>query len=618
MRRLCLFLALIGALELSTPSPLLAQESGETIRRVHAIAMHGEPLYGPDFTHFAYANPEAPKGGTIRLSAVGNFDSFNPFILKGVAAANIGSLYESLTVGSADEAFTQYGLIAESMEMPEDRSWIVFNLRPEARWHDGQPITAEDVVFSFNILMEQGHPAYRFYYRDVVAVEALAERRVKFAFANAQNRELALSVGQLQILPKHWWEGRAFDKPSLEPPLGSGPYRLKSFEAGRNVVYERVADYWGADLPVRRGSSNWDEMRFEYFRDETVMLEGFKAGEFDLHRESIAKVWATGYDIPQVADGRIVKEEIPNEDPNGMQAFIFNIRRPIFADARVREAINLAFDFEWSNKALFYGQYTRSESFFSNTELAASGLPSPEELVLLEPWRGQVPEQVFTTAFRTQRTNGSGNNRENLLKAAALLKEAGWVVQDNRLIDPASGQPFAFEILLYRSTFERVFQPFVQNLRRLGIAARIRTVDVSQYKNRLDNFDFDMIVDGFGQSLSPGNEQYDMWGSAVAEVPGSANSIGIKNPAIDALIANLIAAPDRDALIVATRALDRVLLWNWYVIPNWHSRTYRVVYWNKFSRPALSPKYGFGLAYWWVDPTKEEALAAGLQDAPTQ
>jgi microcin C transport system substrate-binding protein len=516
--------------------------------------------------------------------------------------------------GSSDEAFTQYGLIAESVEVPDDRSWAAFTLRPEARWHDGRPITADDVIFSFEILKEKGHPFYRAYYANVAKVEKVGERKVKFSFSGGTNRELPLIMGQLTVLPKHYWEGRDFSATTLEPPLGSGPYKIESFETGRNVVMVRVDDYWGKDLPVNRGQNNWGRIRYEYFGDETVALEAFKAGAYDFRQEGNSKSWATAYDFPGVRDGRVVKELIENENPTGMQGFAFNTRRDIFKDRRVRQAIGYAFDFEWSNLTLFYGQYTRSESYFSNSELSSSGLAEGEELEILERYRGRVPDEVFTQEFRAPATDGSGNNRANLREAARLLKEAGWVVKDDRLVNEA-GLPFEFEILLASPAFERVTQPFARNLERLGIKARIRTVDTAQYQNRMDQYDFDVTVESFGQSLSPGNEQRDFWASASADVPGGRNTIGIKDPVIDELVGLVIEAPSRESLIARTRALDRVLLWGHYVVPNWHIQAYRVASWNMFSRPPVTPKYSLGLDTWWIDKGKAAALGRPVDRA---
>jgi microcin C transport system substrate-binding protein len=601
------FLAGAAAALAATQVPARALAAGE-IHKAHAIAMHGDPKYGPDFTHFDYTDPAAPKGGNVRFAAIGTFDSFNPFIIRGTAAAGVGGIYETLTISSTDEAFTQYGLLAETIEWPEDRSWVAFELRPAARWWDGTPVSAEDVVFSFDLLKTKGDPFYRYYYASVEKAEISDDRRVKFTFVAGDNHELPLIVGQMFVLPKHYWDGRDFEKPTLDVPLGSGSYKVVLFEPGRFIVYERVADYWGADLPVNLGKDNWGTIRYDYYRDEVVALEAFKAGNYDFRQESTAKVWATGYDIPQVADGRIIKELIPNEEPTGMQGFIYNTRRPIFQDRRVRQALGYAFDFEWSNKALFYGQYTRTKSYFSNTELASRDLPEGEEVETLERFRGKIPDEVFTTVFAVPTTDGSGNVRDNLLKGRALLVEAGWVVRDRELVKVDTGEPFGFEILLYNPQFERLCQAFVQNLKRLGIVARIRTVDVSQYQNRLNDFDFDMFVGGFGESLSPGNEQREFWGSAAADTPGSRNVIGIKDPTVDALVDLVISAKSRESLIARTRALDRVLLWGFYVIPQYHIQAWRVAYWDKFGHPAKPPKYDLGLDGWWIDAAKAAAL----------
>jgi microcin C transport system substrate-binding protein len=613
MRKIVPALAALFSLALCFgPGRLEAEEStgtDEAVQTVHALAMHGEPLYGPDFEHFAYVNPDAPKGGRLTLDAIGTYDTFNPYTLKGVPAAGIALIYQSLMTSSSDEAFTEYGVVVETITVPDDRSWVEFALRPEARWHDGEPITADDVVFTFDMLKTKGHPFYRAYYGSVAEAVALDTHRVRFEFSEGENRELPLIIGQMPVLPQHYWEDRDFEAPTLEPPLGSGPYRIKTFDSGRAVTYERVEDWWAADLPVHVGHYNWGEVRYEYYRDPTVTLEAFKAGQFDFQQVSSAKEWATAYDIPQVRDGRIVKESIPNENPTGMQAYFFNTRRDMFTDPLVREAIGLAFDFEWTNKTLFYDQYTRTESYFSNTELASSGLPDGEELEILERYRGRIPDQVFTMPYDVPETDGSGNNRENLRKASALLNEAGWVIENGVRVHGETGKELTFEILLNNPLFERISLPFVQNLEKLGITPRLRTVDTAQYQNRVDAFDFDMIVSGIGQSLSPGNEQRDFWSSASADIPGSRNVIGIKDPVIDELIELVIAAPTRESLIARTRALDRVLLWGQYVIPHWHIQSDRVVYWNKFGHPATPPKYGLGMiSTWWIDPGKEAVL----------
>jgi microcin C transport system substrate-binding protein len=584
----------------------IAQSAGVTSG--HAIAMYGDIKYPAGFKHFAYVNPAAPKGGTVRLAAIGTFDTLNPFTLKGVKAAGLGTMYDQLTASSADEPFTQYGLIAETIEAPADRSWVAFTLRPEARFHDGSPITVDDVIWTFETLKTRGDPFYRSYYAQVLRAEKVGERKVKFVFGAGENRELPLIVGQLPVLPRAYWEKRDFEKTTLEPPLGNGAYRIESFEPGRAITYRRVKDYWAARHPVNAGRENFDVIRYDYYRDRTVALEAFKGGQYDFIQENSAKNWATAYDSPAVKAGLIRKEEIPNQVPTGMQAFAYNTRRPVFADRRARHALAHLFDFEWSNKNLFYGAYTRTRSYFSNSELASSGPPSPEELKILEPFRGKVPGEVFTKEYRPPATDGTGNIRDNAREALRLLAEAGWTVKGERLVN-GRGEPMQFEILLSDAQWERIALPFVKNLQRIGVAARVRTVDTAQYQKRMEEFDFDMTVEVWGQSLSPGNEQRDFWSSRAAATKGSRNVAGISDPVVDRLIDLVIQAPDRASLVARTRALDRVLLWGHYVIPNWHIRAYRAAYWNKFGRPSVAPKYALGFDTWWVDPKKEAALA---------
>ena len=576
----------------------------------HGIAMHGDLKYGPDFTHFDYVNPDAPKGGELRLYGLGTFDSFNPFIIKGNPDNDSGRIYDTLMVGSADEPFSEYGLLAESIETPADRSWVIFTLRPQAKWHDGQPITADDVIWTFETLRTKGRPEFRAYYANVVSVEKVGDRSVKFTFKPGENRELPLILGQLAVLPKHYWQGRDFEAATLDPPLGSGPYKLDKFEPGRWSSYVRVPDYWGKDLPVNRGRNNFDVIRRDYYRDMTVALEALKAGAYDLRMEASSKDWATAYDVPAVRDGQLIKGKFTHERPAGMQGFAFNLRRPVFQDRRVREALGYGLDFEWSNRTLFYGQYTRARSYFGNSELAANGVPQGAELAVLEPFRGKIPDEVFTAEYQPPVTDGSGNMRDNLRKAADLLKAAGWSIdpKSKRLVD-AQGQPFEFEILLFDPAYERVALPFAKNLERLGITARVRTVDPAQYKKRTDDFDYDMIIQGWDQSLSPGNEQRGYWTSAYADQPGSPNALGLKDPVIDALVEQIVAAPDRQSLVARTHALDRVLQWGFYVVPNWYIPYDRIAYWDRFGIPSVIPAQGVQTDAWWVDPNKVAALA---------
>ena len=583
--------------------PVLADEA---VFPVHAIAMHGTPKYGPDFKHFDYVNPDVPKGGTLRLAQRGTFDSFHNVIAIGNAIGT-GS-QETLLTRSVDEVFTEYGLIAESLEVPDNRTWVIFNLRPEARWHDGEPITADDVIWSFEMLTTVGNPFWRDYYKDVERVEKLGELRVKFVFKPTLNRELPLILGQFPIMPQHYWATRDFEKTTLEPPLGSGPYRIKDFEAGRYIVRERVEDYWGEHLPVNQGINNFDEVRITFYRDTTAIRLALKAGDIDLERENQSKAWATEYNISSVKAGWLKKEAFPHQLPAGMQAFAMNTRRDNFKDIRVRKALAYAFDFEWSNKNLFYGQYARTESFFENSELASSGLPEGEELQILNRFRDRLPTEVFEETYRAPKTKGDGRPRQNLRLASRLLKEAGWEVREGKLINVESGEPFNFEFLITNQAFERIVLPFAQNLEKLGIEMKIRLVDQSQYINRLRSFDFDMVVGGWGQSDSPGNEQRNYWSTLAADLPGSRNLAGIKDPVIDELIELLIQSTDRQSLIHHTRALDRVLLAGHYVIPNWHNNSVRMLYWDRFSRPETSVRVGVYTDRWWYDEQKARQL----------
>jgi microcin C transport system substrate-binding protein len=590
---------------LSVSAPVAAQQ----VTPSHGIAMHGDLKYGPDFKHYDYVNPNAPKGGDIRLAAIGGYDSFNPFIVKGRSASGIGLLYDSLLTSSADEAFSRYGHIAESVEVPEDRSWIIFTLDADARWHDGKPISVDDVIWSFNTLKAKGAPIYRFYYSNVATAEEVGPRKVKFTFTGGENRELPLIISELTILPKHYWEGRDFSKTTLEPPLGSGAYRIASFEPNRSITYERVPDYWAEDRPTMVGKNNFGTIRYDYYRDGTVAQEAFKASEFDFRSENGSKAWATAYEIPAVKNGLIKKEELPHNRVAGMQGFVFNTRNSLFRDRNVRRALAYAFDFEWSNGALFYGQYTRTRSFFDNSELAATGLPKGRELELLESYRGRIPDEVFTEIYAPPKTDGSGNIRNNLRDALGLLKTAGWNVDTtSRKLVHTSGQAMAFEILLVDPQFERIILPFKQNLERLGVDATVRIVDTAQYQERLNSYDFELVVSSWGQSLSPGNEQRNFWGSAAADRNGTRNLAGLKNPVIDELIEKLISAPDRASLVTATQALDRILQWQHIVVPNWHIPYDRMIYWSKFGRPAITPDSGAQFFSWWIDKEKAEQL----------
>jgi microcin C transport system substrate-binding protein len=502
---------------------------------------------------------------------------------------------------SLDEPITEYGLVAGKIEKAPDNSWVRFYLRPEARFHDGHPIRAEDVVFTFQTLIKDGSPIFRTYYADVDEVVAEDPLRVLFKFKRTNNRELPLILGQLPVLPKHWWATRDFSRGNLEIPLGSGPYKVAEVKAGRMIRYERVKDYWAKDLPVAKGFYNFDYRVTDYYRDNTVALEALKAGQFDYWQEMSAKNWANAYNIPAVTQGRLIKEEIPNGNPTGMQGFVFNTRRPMFQDVRVRKAISLLLDFEWSNKQLFNGAYTRTRSYFENSEMAATGLPGPDELAILEPLRDKIPPEVFTQAFEPAKTDGSGMIRAQQREAYQLLQEAGWRIVDDKMVD-AQGKPVTIEFLLAQTEFERVLLPFKRNLADLGIDLVIRRVDVSQYINRLRSRDFDMLVGSFPQSTSPGNEQREYWKSSSADKPGSRNYMGLKDPAIDQLVEELIDADSRKSLVAHAKALDRVLQFGYYVIPNWHIKTFRVAYWDHLGHPKTPPRYDVGTATWWAKP----------------
>tara|TARA_B110000263_G_scaffold247201_1_gene259615 strand:+ start:7146 stop:9011 length:1866 start_codon:yes stop_codon:yes gene_type:complete len=580
----------------------------------HALAMHGEPKFKSNFKHFDHVNPYAPKGGMKITSAMGTYDSLNPFILQG-NPANIGIIYDSLMVQSVDEAFSLYCLLCKTVETPDDRSWVEFTLRNDAYWHDGKPITAEDVIFSFNILRSKGRPFYRFYYGNVSKVEKTGPNKVKFTFSGKSNRELPLILGDLTILPKHYWKKHDFSRASLEPPLGSGPYRISDVKPGRSITFERAVNYWGKNHPTRIGFDNIDTLRTDYFRDRTVSREAFKANNIDLWLENSAKEWATAFNVPAVREGRIIKAEFPHERTAGMQGFVFNIRKSIFQDLKVRMALSLAWDFEWYNKNLAYSAYTRTDSYFDNSELGSRGQFSnagKEERLILEKYRDYLPKQLYTQTYIPPTTIGAKNNniRQNLRQAGKLLKEAGWKVRDGKLTNIKTGKVFKFEILIVQPAFERMALPFSRNLKRLGIEANVRLVDSAQYQERTDSRDFDVIIASWGQSQSPGNEQRDFWSSQAAIAKGSRNLTGISNQVIDELIELVISAQTRESLVQRTRALDRALLWGYYVIPHFHLPLDRIAFWDKFGRPKKVPLMGeaTNMSAWWIDPAKEKKI----------
>jgi microcin C transport system substrate-binding protein len=576
----------------------------------HGLSLFGQLKYPNGFKRFDYVNPEAPKAGTVRLGGFGTFDNFNMVVsgVKGTLAAAITEVYDTLMVPALDEVSTEYGLLAEAVTHPADFSYVIYRLRPEAKWHDGKPVTPEDVIFSLDAF-KTNSPMFSGYYRHVVKAEKTGEREITFRFDGPGNRELPQIVGQLTVLPKHWWGGtdasgkkRDVAATTLEPPLGCGAYRIKDFVPGRTIAYERVKDYWGRDLNVNIGRDNFDELRYEYFRDSTVALEAFKGDVIDWRTENSAKNWATAYDFPAVKDKRVVLEEFPNRASGRMQGFVLNTRRAKFQDPRVRLALNYAFDFEEMNKQLFYGQYQRINSYFEGTELACSGLPQGQELEILETVRDKVPPDVFAKPFKNPVGGTPENVRANLREAMRLLKEGGYEVRNQKMVNAKTGEPFSIEFLTYDPSSERFILFYQPSLERLGITVSIRTVDEAQYVNRERNWDYDSTTEVWGQSLSPGNEQRDYWGSAAADRIGSRNYAGIKNPAVDALIERIIFAKDRAELVATTRALDRVLLWNHYVVPQFTYNKTRAARWDRFSRPEKLPEYGaaaFPTVWWW-------------------
>ena len=593
----------------------LPASAAEPIKR-HATSLAAPPRAAADFQHFDWVRPDAPKGGVLRQSIIGSFDSLNPFpVAHGQPAAGISLIYDQLFVSTPDEASTVYGLIAEWMSYPEDYSWATFQLRPEARFHDGKPITPEDVIFSFEA-QTSVNPNLKNYYRNVESVEKTGPHQVTFRFSAKGNRELPQIVAELQIVPKHWWEGvnargekRDMGRSSLEIPLGSGPYRIREFEAGRSVTFERAPDWWAKDLPVARGQYNFDRLQLVYFRDRVPAFEAFKVGQLDVWREYSAKAWAMDFQFEGVRRGEVKVESFPVKRVAGMQGFYFNLRRPQFQDPRVRQAMNYAFDYERANKFLFFDSYARLNSHFDNSELTPTGLPDAGELEILEPLRDKVPPQVFTELFRNPVTRGVGTDRNNLRRAVELLAEAGYQRRGRYLVND-KGQRLSFEFLLNSPSFDRIVQPYMRALESLGFDVRVRLVDTAQYKRRLDSFDFDVVVSILGQSESPGNELRIYYGSAAADTRGTRNVGGIKNPAVDALVEKVVFAKNRDEQVAAVRALDRVLMWNHYVVPHWYLPAERIAFWDKFGRPERLPERSIDiLRTWWID--KDAPLARG-------
>ncbi|MBA3813276.1 MAG: ABC transporter substrate-binding protein [Alphaproteobacteria bacterium] len=607
-------LILISLIQLSSslnaedvPSPTEPPTIPTTPQPTHGIAIFGDLKYPANFDHFAYVNPDAPKGGVVKMASFGSYDTFNPFIIKGNAAAGASSLHCTLLAPSGDEPMSFYGYLAEKVELAPDRKSEIFTLNKNAKFSDGTPVTADDVIFSFQTLMKKGQPVYAQYYKDVKNVEKINDHQVKFTFATDKNRELPVILGQLVVFSKAYYTKHDFEKADLTPPVGCGPYKIVSFKAGQSVNYERVPGWWAANLPSQKGENNFD-ITFIYYRDQNVLFEAFKSGDHDFRSENIAKNWATGYKIPAVTAGKIVLKEAEDRMPKGMQMNVLNMRRPLFQDRKVREALAKAFDFEWANKNLFFNSYVRTHSFFSNSPMASSGLPQGEELKILEPFKDQLPAEVFTKEFTLPVTNGAGNDRKVLAESDKLLKEAGWIVKDGKRVNEKTGEPFTFEFLLSDPAYERVALALQRNLTPLGIVMTTRTVTPSQYIERVQNYEYDMITFIFAESETPGNEQRFYWNSKEADVKNGYNFSGIKNPIVDHLIELVITSPDRQTLETRVHALDRVLLWQFLGIPEYHANKSRIAYWNKFGQPKIKPKDGVGFSTWWVDPVLEKKL----------
>ena len=601
-------------------SPLAASADGTILS--HAVAEFGEPKYGPDFQHFDYANPDAPKGGDVKFAAAGSFDSLNFLPIRSDDARSIQIIYDSLMLQAQDDLSVYYSLVAESVEYPEDRSWAIFTMRPEARFHDGTPLTAHDVAWSLDAYREHGQPFLKAQYDDVAGAEVLDDHRIRFRFTTTGIMQPMTAVASMPILPRHYWEdqaaGRDISRSFLEPPLGSGPYELVRVDPGRQLVYERVRDYWAEDLPVQRGQWNFDTITIDYYRDRTILFEAFKSGEFDWHRSFSSREWGAGFEFPAFEDGRVLRTEFPVTNFRGIQGFMFNTRLPMFSDIRVREALNYLYPFEWVNQNVMYGLYSRNQSYFPHPDYtAANGPPTGAELALLERYRDQLPPDLFTEPFRLPVNDTLNLSRSNLRAATRLLEAAGWVVRDQRLVNAATGEPFEFEIILRSSTLEPHTQPWLRNLERVGIEATIRVVDSAQYETRYQERDFDVLILSYTFYPPPGTEMRNRFGSEAADTVGSANLMGIKDPIVDALMEEVIAAEDLETKQAATRAVDRVLLHGHYLVPHWTNSVAWVTYWDRFGFPEIVPQYNFGYTAshgfqptWWIDPEKQKALEA--------
>ncbi|OZG74069.1 ABC transporter substrate-binding protein [Hahella sp. CCB-MM4] len=589
--------------------------AAQTVATSHGFSLWGDLKYPADFQHLEYVNPNAPKGGSIKLLGFGTFDSLNPYTLKGTSPFNtpgfylygINELNETLLTGSGerspsgDEIETAYGLIAESVSYPEDLSWAVFALRPEAQFHDKHPIEASDVVFSYNTLLAKGHPRFKQLLEGIESVEALESKKVKVRFKRPNSRKDLLRFGEMPILPEHYWKTKDFERTTLEPPLLSGPYKIASVEPGQNIVYQRVNDYWGKDLPINQGRYNFDKVTVEFYRDQTVAFEAFKAGNLDIFLEYSSKNWATGYDFPAVDEGKVVKVEIPHKIPAGVQGLFFNTRRPPLDNVDFRHALAVLFDFQWANKNLFYDAYTRTESYFPNSDYQARGVPDGKELKLLEPFRKILPPELFSLNPPTFDTDGSGNIRPQLKQAFQLFKQAGFELKNGRMVDTSSSQPVELEIIYIQKGLERVFLPYVQNLKKAGLEVSIRLLDSAQFKTRLDTYDFDITTFVLPQSFVPAQELKEYFHSSSAGMAGGRNYAGISHPAIDSLVEKAIQAGSQNELTVTLRALDRVLLWQHYIVPNWHLGSFRAAYWKPLQKPGNQPNYTLGFENWWLE-----------------
>ncbi len=569
----------------------------------HGISIFQDLKYPENFKNLDYVNPDAPKSGSIKYGVEGTFNSLNPFILKGISAAGIDMVFDSLMESSADEISSKYGLIARSAHLSNDKKSIIFKLRKEAKFHDQTPITADDVIFSFNKISQEGHPSYQMIFRNIQNAIKINNHEVKFNFKTSEDKELPVTIAGLPIISKEFYEQNKFNQTTLTPPLGSGPYKIKEIKPGKNIIYQRVKDYWAKDLPINKGRYNFDEISYDYYRDGNILIEAFKSGNFDFRQENVSRNWATAYNIDKVRNKEIIKTEISHSLPTGMQAFVINLRKNKFQNKDLRKALNYAFDFEWVRDKIFYGAYKRTNSYFVNTEFASNKLPKNKELEILKKLKNQfpqdIPNEVFNTIYQNKISDGSGYNRKNLLEAQKILQNAGYYLENDKLIDPRTKKPLEIEFLIGSKAFTMVIAPMKKNLAKLGILAKVRLVDENQYKIRINEFDYDVIVTVFGQGLIPGSEQYAYWHSSGKDIQGSRNLVGIDNKAIDYLLTKITKSTKKDELQIYTKVLDRILLWNYYTIPQWYNSSYRILYKNKFQMPRVKPPYSIAIDSWW-------------------